>query len=129
MMEATLEQARLDKFVSNLRTKPGAQRGDAFISFTSFEAAVRCAHHFNGRRWDSSGVPVMARLLPMLPMPMAPSQASSFELSAEAPEFVPGALPSLSSSVKPTTTTGARSDVSTEDGDSVSSSDEKEVAA
>lgn len=127
MMNATLEQARLDTFVSGLTTKQGAQRGEALITFTDAGAAVQCARHFNGRRWDASGSLVSARLLPVqCPVPQSAFVTSvpkpSFALSAEAPEFVPGRP-----SAKETPTIG--SDVSTADGDSNASSDEKEVAA
>jgi len=149
MMSATLEQARLDKFVSCFVTKPGAHRGEALITLGSMDAAIRCARHFHGRSWDASGVPVIAQLLTswgcqasipkagpvqhwMAPSnfyPMTSTRAvrgskpkPSFTLSAEAPEFVPGAL----EAVKMKSIIG--SDVSTEDGESASSSDEKEVA-
>lgn len=124
MIGATLEQAKLETFVSSLTTKPGRQRGEALITFTTVDAAIRCARHFNGRRWDASGILVTALLLPVETPFAAPAlKKSSFALSAEAPEFVPGAM--LSSS-KATSTIG--SDVSTEDGDSTSESDEKEVS-
>lgn len=135
MMSATLEQARLDEFVLSCSTKPGAQRGEATITFSNADAAVRCARHFNGRRWDASGLLVSAKLLPVeSPTPMtAPKKSSkpskpSFALSAEAPAFIPGALQSVPVSIKEIPALSRiGSDVSTEDGDSTSSSDEKEV--
>lgn len=128
MMSATLDQAGLDKRLVDFTTKPGAQRGEALITFTDPDAAIRCAHHFNGRRWDASGITVSAQLLPMQ-APRKPAgvfkvpKKTNFALSATAAEFVPGAW-SLPAPVKETPTPG--SDVSTEDGDSASSSDEKE---
>lgn len=134
MMTVTLEQAQLDTFASSIETKPGAQRGEALITFTNADAAVQCARHFNGRRWDASGILVSARLLPVecpLPphlafAPLAPQPSST--LSAEAPVFIPGALQSFASSAKETSQQ-IGSDVSTADGDSNDSSDEKEVTA
>lgn len=129
MMTATLEQARLDTFVSGFATKQGAQHGEALITFTNADAAVKCAQHFNGRRWHASGSPVTARLLPVEPS-IAPSIAvpkPSFRLSAEAPEFVPGGAQPLPASVKEPLTIS--SDVSTADDDSNASSDEKETTA
>jgi hypothetical protein len=86
MMEVTLEQANLDKFVSDIRTVRGAQRGEAFITLTSTDAAIRCARHFNGRRWDASGALVIAELQLL---EVAPAQPS-FAFSSAAAEFVPG---------------------------------------
>lgn len=136
MMNVTLEQAQLDQFVLHLTTMPGAQRGDAMITFPTVDVAMRCVGHFHGRRWDASGTLVSAWLLPVQAppkprqMPTARKSCAkskpSFTLSAEAAEFVPGAF-QMPTSGKETPTIG--SDVSTEDGESAASSDEKEVAA
>merc|ERR1719240_1050836 len=127
MMTATLEQARLDTFVSGIMTKPGAQRGEALITFTDPKAAVQCARHFNGRRWDASGSLVTAQILPVAhPAPVSVPMPS-FRLSAEAAEFVPGGAQPVRASVKEMLVIG--SDESTADGDSNASSDEKDVAA
>lgn len=132
MMTATLEQARLDTFVSGIMTKQGAQRGEALVTFTEANAAVQCARHFNGRRWDASGSLVTAQLLPVAhPVPrstlVSVPKPSFSRLSAEAPEFVPGGVQPVPASVKEMLVIG--SDESTADGDSNASSDEKEVAA
>jgi len=131
MMTATLEQAQLDMYVSSFTTQPGTQRGNALITFTSADAAMRCARHFDGRRWDSYGIPVSAWLLPAKALPRthpapAASRMNSFTLSAEAPEFVPGlALEDMSGKAASYTSPIIGSDVSTEDGESAVSSDEK----
>lgn len=131
MMSATLDQAQLDKFVIKFVTKPGAQRGEAIITLSSQDAAVRCARHFHGRRWDSSGIPVSARVMggnvkaaPKQPM-KAPTLKKSFAFSTAAAEFVPGGFLTTSStrqSTKETVTPSMGSDVSTDDGESASSS-------
>jgi hypothetical protein len=133
MMEVTLEQANLDKFVSDIRTVRGAQRGEAFITLTSTDAAIRCARHFNGRRWDASGALVIAELQLL---EVAPAQPS-FAFSSAAAEFVPGAWQKQTPTHKKSSTnkinshrrsgsastSAIGSDVSTTDGSS--SSDEK----
>lgn len=142
MMSATLDQAQLDKFVLNFVTKPGACRGEAIITLSSTDAAIKCARHFHGRRWDASGIPVNAQVvkakaspkpLPTysalatasaLPMSAPALKKKSFAFSAAAVAFVPGMLQTTSAPSKATFTIG--SDVSTDDGDSVSSSDEKD---
>jgi len=153
MMNATLEQAQLDQFVKNCVTKPGAQRGEAFVTFTDPHAATWCVYHFHGRPWDASGIPVIAMVLPapgapkprlclLLPLSAAPKSRQlaaaklckppSFTLSAEAPEFVPGEFAKTASGTEAVTATFG-SDASTEDGGedgrSEGSSDEKEAAA
>jgi len=190
MMGATLEQAQLDKFVLSFVTRPGVCRGEAIVTLTSAEAAIRCAQHFHGRRWDVSGVMVTAKLLPQEVNPFEsdgedgyPSDEkadprlddlqllASYEarvdreggwddrnletfgvdscdhddlvsqvfgsielgkksmhssvLSAKAPAFVPGKM--LATVCEDVVIVG--SDVSTEDGDSVSSCDEKDGGA
>jgi hypothetical protein len=136
MMNATLEQAQLDKFVCGFITQPGSlngrtgPRGEALITLTNMDAAVRCARHFHGRRWDASGIAVTAQLMPVKAPPKPRRMPStrlqpSFTLSAEAPEFVPGAL--KTATVGKVTLPMIGSDVSTEDGESAASSDEKEV--
>lgn len=131
MMSVTLEQAKLEKYVSSIKTKPGRQRGEALITLTTTDAAIRCILHFNGRRWDASGFLVSAWLLPTQQAPLKQPRApkTSFKLSAQATEFVPGALQTLTSCSLPT----IGSDVSTEDGESAASprtvSDEKDVVS
>lgn len=152
MLGASLEQALLDKFVTGFITKPGQQRGEAFITLTTMDAALKCAKHFHGRRWDASGITVSARLqsnklCPPLTPPLpnfasskqtktfaqkahkAAAEKESFALSAEAPEFIPGGVLQelVAPARKATSTIG--SDASTEDGESASSSDEKECGA
>lgn len=131
MMNATLEQAKLDKFVLRIVTKPGVHRGDALLTFTTMDAGIRCSRHFHGRRWDASGVMVNAWLLPeKAPKKSRPTKPKpSFTLSAEAPVFVPGAWAAPCKETPATETPTTGSDVSTEDGDSAASSDEKEGAA
>jgi hypothetical protein len=86
MMEVTLEQANLDKYVVKFDATPGVQRGEAVITFTCFDAAQRCTRHFNGRRWDASGILVSAEVLtPKVP----PTAEPAFVFSAAVPEFVP----------------------------------------
>jgi hypothetical protein len=146
MMTVTLEQARLDMFATSIATKKGDHRGDAFITFSSMGAAILCTRHFQGRRWDASGTMVQAWVLPMAPAPVPaavcaakttkkrPKQKPSKTLSAEAPEFTPSwALsadapeftPSFLAATKDVPVIG--SDVSTEDGESTVSSDEKDA--
>lgn len=161
MMMATLEQAKLDEFVTSVVTKRGEfnsrglqlSRGEACVTFTSVDAACRCAVHFHGRKWDASGSPVSAQVLTPKPAPKpSPTPAfvpstklaskptkttnkmfkeSSFALSAQAAEFVPGVPTPANPSKKASTIQLSRigSDVSTEDGDSASSSDERDGAA
>jgi hypothetical protein len=86
MMEVTLEQANLDKYVVKFDAIPGVQRGEAIITFTCFDVAERCARHFNGRKWDASGILVSAEVLtPKVP----PTAQPAFVFSATVPEFVP----------------------------------------
>lgn len=86
IMEVTLEQANLDKYVVKFDVIPGPQRGEAIITLTSFAAAERCAHHFNGRRWDASGTVVRAEVLNA---PVIPAVHPAFVFSSAVPEFVP----------------------------------------
>jgi len=122
MMNATLDQAQLEDFVVGFITKPGAQRGEALITLSTADAAVKCARHFHGRRWDASGITVDARVLggdskadakqPMkVSVPKRP-----FAFSSKAAEFVPGVFQTAPSTRTPT----IASDSSTEDGDSAS---------
>lgn len=62
-MEATLEQSPLDKDVLSFVTRPGTCRGEAVITLKTEDAATRCAKHFDGRCWDVSGIPVIAKVL------------------------------------------------------------------
>lgn len=184
-MGATLEQALLDEEVLNFVCRPGMCRGDAVITLKTEDAAVRCAKHFHGRRWDVSGIMVTAKLLSEETNQHKPVQSSGYvddlvadpylddlqilsryearidkeggwddrnqdtfgadscdhddlvaqvfagadsthssKLSAAAPEFVPGKMLTAVSEV----VVAAGSDVSTasEDGESVSSCDEKD---
>jgi hypothetical protein len=144
MMGATLEQAQLDEFVVNLVTKPGVQRGEALVTLSTMDAALRCTQHFHGRRWDASGVMVSARMLAPKahPAPRGAASRSSttskpksrkaaakeaFRLSVGAPVFRPGVLQPLPENLptpsKLTMTVDSFGDVSTEDGESVASSD------
>jgi len=191
MMGATLDQAQLDQDVLRFVTRPGMGRGEAIITLKDVDAAMRCAQHFHGRRWDASGVMVTAKLMDQEVVECQPIQSdgygshyaeddlvadphlddlkllSKYEaridreggwddknletfgvdccdhddllsqvfasdkksthssmLSASAPAFVPGKMPTAL--VSETATVG--SDVSTEDGDSASSCDEKDHA-
>jgi len=62
-MGATLDQSQLDKDVLSFVTRPGTSRGEAVITLKSEDAATRCAKHFDGRCWDVSGIPVIAKVL------------------------------------------------------------------
>lgn len=121
MMDAMLQQARLDQFVLSTTTEPGMSCGcgEAFITLSSRDAAHLCAQHFHTRRWGGNAG-VNARVITPEPEPTlcasAPEFVPSFMLSAKAVEFVPGAAPTM-----------IDSDVSTADGES-SSSDDGEVA-
>lgn len=182
MLGATLEQAQLDQDVVTFVTRPGMYRGEAIVTLTNEDAATRCAQHFNGRRWDVSGIAVTAKLISEEITQCKPAQSDGYAghyndglvadtrlddmklleryearvdreggwddrnldtfgedscdhddlvaqvfansthssmLSASAPVFVPGKVLSVHEDV-------ASTDVSTEDGDSVSSCDEKE---
>jgi len=192
MLAATLEQAQLDKYVLGFVTRPGACRGEAIVTLANADAAVHCAQHFHGRRWDVSGIMVTAQLLTQEPESCKPVEddgyagcvsedflavsdedlladprlddlhlLASYEarvdseggwdkhnldtfgvdscdhddlvsqvfgsqvdsrLSAEAPEFIPGKM------VPAVCEEQVGSDVSTEDGDALSSCDEKDGA-
>jgi len=132
MMEATLQQARLEKFVIDISTKPGGSCGDALIILSNRDAAVRCARHFDGRRWGS----VAVRALVITPEPAATVQETSsnflnvdaptfvpaFMLSAKAPEFIPGTMSAVTT-LNEFSVISSASDASTADGESASSED------
>jgi len=190
-MGATLEQAQLDQDVLSFVTRPGMCRGEAIVTLTNEDAAIRCAQHFHGRRWDASGIAVTTELISQEMNGSRPVQSDGYAsryseddlvadprlddlkllskyearidreggwddrnldtfgvdscdhddllsqvfgsdkksthssiLSAAAPAFVPGKM--RTPVVAGTVTAG--SDVSTEDGDSASSCDEKDSA-
>jgi hypothetical protein len=84
MMEVIFQQANLEQelleYTVELEGPTG--RGEAIVLLASRVAAERCARHFNGRRWDASGVAVDATII-------TPKPAESGVLSANAPVFVP----------------------------------------
>lgn len=146
VLEATLQQAQLDKFVSNFVTKSGSPCGEAHVNFTNRDAALRCTRHFDGRRWG--GFEVSAQLSEKSKKSTgaksklssknlsadAPVFVPSFSLSAQAPEFTP--MPGMMSSLMTMVTADSaplkvsclfESDVSTDDGASVRSEDDKEL--
>lgn len=87
MMEAILEQANLDAFVSEFAAKPGKHRGEVVLTMCSADAAARCAQHFEGCRWDSSGYVVRATVISQgVP---APKTKPAFQFSVDVPEFIP----------------------------------------
>jgi hypothetical protein len=88
MMEATLQQARLDEFVLSVVTKPGQPHGEAVVNLSTREAAIQCVCHFDGRRWG--GVTVSARLATPDVTPPMTEKTSYF--SADAPVFMPSFL-------------------------------------
>lgn len=62
MMEAVLQQAGLEG-VLLFSTEAGKPCGEALVSFTSREAAEKCAAHFHGCQWDPSGREVTAEVI------------------------------------------------------------------
>jgi len=186
-MGATLDQSQLDKDVLSFVTRPGTCRGEAVITLKSKDAAARCAKHFDGRCWDVSGIPVIAKVISKEVNQCEPVQCcaghffsddcdevadprlddlkllSKYEaridseggwdkhnmdtfgadscdhddlvtqvfgnssvLSASAPVFVPGKM--LTNTGTEASKSDESTDVSTEDGDSASSCDEKDSA-
>lgn len=84
MMEVIFQQANLEQDLLEYTVKLEGHtgRGEVIVSLASRVAAERCARHFNGRRWDASGVAVDATIV-------TPKPAESGPLSANAPVFVP----------------------------------------
>lgn len=131
MMEAMLQQARLDSFVLGFSTTQGVSCGEAFVTLSNRDAAQQCAQHFHTRRWGGNAG-VNARVItPERPVASedvsskffsakAPASVQSFMLSAAAPEFIPGVASKAPNTID--------SDVSTADDES-SSSDDGEVAS
>jgi len=78
------QQANLEQELLEFTVKPEGRtgRGEAIVVLATRAAAERCARHFNGRRWDASGVAVEATII-------MPKPAESGLLSADAPVFVP----------------------------------------
>lgn len=62
-MEAMLEQASLEGQILSIDVRPSRPCGEATIVLKTRGAAERCVRHFDGRRWDPSGVVVSARAL------------------------------------------------------------------
>jgi len=127
MFEAMLQQAQLDKSVLSFVTSLNGLCGEARVTLTDKDAALRCAAHFNGRCWG--GIVVSAKLMvsssPTKSLsPDAPVFVPTFALSAKAPEFNP--VPVVTKDVRaPISMT---SEASTDDGESASD-DDKESAS
>jgi hypothetical protein len=127
MLEAILQQAQLDKLVLSSVTSFNGLCGEARVTLTNKDAALRCAAHFNGRCWG--GIVISAKLLASSSAtksmsPDAPVFVPTFVLSAKAPEFNP--VPVVTKDVRfPISMT---SEASTDDGESASD-DDKESAS
>jgi len=123
MMEATLQQAGLEEFVSSIDAEPGKYSGQALVTLTSLDAAMQCICHFQGRRWG--GLTVSAAFMPLrrTSKPLsadAPAFVPSSVLAAEAPAFIPATM-TTSTALKEKPVSDA--DASTEDGESASEND------
>lgn len=90
MLEAMLQQAGLHEMYSGLTIQHSRSMSQVSVCFTNPAAAQRCALHFQGCRWDKSGPPVAANVIPPGSfMNSLPAPKKKVTLSAQAPEFVP----------------------------------------
>jgi len=64
MISAIMEQANLDNHVVSIDVKISAKQSMASIKFVSVIAAVECVRHCHGQKWNPSGPPVSACLIP-----------------------------------------------------------------
>jgi len=65
MMLAMLQQAGLLEEVITFSTCEGDPCGEAHVSFSSVDAALRCVYHFESCQWDASGKEVIAKMTPL----------------------------------------------------------------
>eukprot|EP00928_Gymnodinium_smaydae_P023198 TRINITY_DN19234_c0_g2_i1.p1 TRINITY_DN19234_c0_g2~~TRINITY_DN19234_c0_g2_i1.p1 ORF type:complete len:414 (-),score=110.68 TRINITY_DN19234_c0_g2_i1:406-1566(-) len=94
MFEAVLQQAGLDGVIVSFTTSKGKSWGKAVVVVSDAFTAEWCANHFRGRRWNSSGTEVIARISPVAgakapEKTAAPGFVGSSGLSAQAAEFQP----------------------------------------
>jgi len=66
MMEAIIQQAGFDREVKGFSLKSGKPCGKVTISFSCEMMAERCASHFTGCQWDSSGTEVTTEIVGMI---------------------------------------------------------------
>jgi hypothetical protein len=62
MVLAMLQQAGLLEEVVTFSTCEGDPCGEAHVSFSSVDSALRCVYHFEGCQWDASGTEVTAKM-------------------------------------------------------------------
>eukprot|EP00419_Tripos_fusus_P037652 CAMPEP_0172778894 /NCGR_PEP_ID=MMETSP1074-20121228/202145_1 /TAXON_ID=2916 /ORGANISM="Ceratium fusus, Strain PA161109" /LENGTH=445 /DNA_ID=CAMNT_0013615847 /DNA_START=102 /DNA_END=1440 /DNA_ORIENTATION=- len=62
MVLTMLQQAGLLGEVITFSTREGDPCGEAHISFSSVDVALRCVYHFEGCQWDASGTEVTAKM-------------------------------------------------------------------
>jgi hypothetical protein len=65
MVLAMLQQAGLLGEIITFSTCEGDPCGEAHVSFSSVDAALRCVYHFEGCQWDASGIEVCAKMTPL----------------------------------------------------------------
>jgi len=82
-MEAMLEQAWLGESVLKIEVQPGSPCGSARLHFSAWVAANQCVRHFQGCRWDQTGVPVYAEIYQASGVWMPDSGTAAPEPSAE----------------------------------------------
>jgi len=62
-MEVVLENAGLEGCFVRCHARPGTSYGEAVVYITTLRWAHHCVNQFHGRIWDSTGMPVHAKVL------------------------------------------------------------------